>query len=88
MPLIQLGNGYGGYGEADNGEPACRHTVVYSDNDRSVGIIVGKIVDIVHDDVEKTDDGLPSRCVIQDRVTEVVNLGELVASTAPEFFRN
>lgn len=88
MPLIQLGNGYGGYGEADNGEPACRHTVVYSDNDRSIGIIVGKIVDIVHDDVEKTEDGLPSRCVIQDRVTEVVNLRELVASTAPEFFHN
>lgn len=88
MPLIQLGNSYGGYGEADNGEPACRHTVVYSDNDRSIGIIVGKIVDIVHDDVEKTDDGLPTRCVIQDRVTEVVNLRELVASTSPEFFHS
>lgn len=88
MPLIQLGNGYGGYGEAGNGEPVCRHTVVYSANDRSIGVVVGKIVDIVHDDVEKTDDGLPSRCVIQDRVTEIVNLRELVASNSPEFFHN
>ncbi|MGZ0163544.1 MAG: chemotaxis protein CheA [Planctomycetales bacterium] len=88
MPLIQLGSGYGGYGQADDGEQTCRHTVVYSDNDRSIGIVVGKIVDIVHDDVEKTDDGLPSRCVIQDRVTEVVNLRDLVASTCPEFFQN
>ena len=88
MPLIQLGSGYGGDGQGAEDEAGCRHTVVYSDNERSIGIIVGKIVDIVHDDSGRTDGGLPSRCVIQDRVTEVVDLHDLVARTCPEFFNN
>ena len=88
MPLIQLDGGYGGgYGQSE-GESNCRHTVVYSAGDRSVGIIVGRIVDIVHDRFEKTDGELPNRVVIQDRVTEVVDLRELVYRTCPEFMQS
>jgi len=88
MPLIQLDGGYGGgYGESE-GEAECRHTVVYSAGERSVGVVVGKIVDIVHDRFEKTDGEMPSRCVIQDRVTEVIDLRNLVCQTYPELIGN
>lgn len=87
MPLIQLGNGYGGGYDQATGEENCRHTVVYSAGERSVGVVVGRIVDIVHDRIQKEGGKLPSRCVIQDRVTEVVDLGELVARTCPELFQ-
>lgn len=88
MPLIQLDGGYGGgYGQSE-GESNCRHTVVYSAGERSVGVVVGKIVDIVHDRFEKTDGEMPSRCVIQDRVTEVIDLRELVCRTYPELIES
>ncbi|MFT5322296.1 MAG: two-component system chemotaxis sensor kinase CheA [Planctomycetaceae bacterium] len=84
MPLIQLDAGYGGGYDQSEGESNCRHTVVYSAGERCVGVVVGKIVDIVHDRFEKTDGEMPSRCVIQDRVTEVIDLRELVCRTYPE----
>lgn len=88
MPLIQLDGGCGGgYGQSE-GESNCRHTVVYSAGERSVGVVVGKIVDIVHDRFEKTDGEMPSRCVIQDRVTEVIDLRELVCRTYPELIES
>ena len=45
MPLIQLDSGYGGGYAESEGEENCRHTVVYSAGERSVGVVVGKIVD-------------------------------------------
>jgi two-component system chemotaxis sensor kinase CheA len=84
MPLVQLDAGYGGGYDQSEGESNCRHTVVYSAGERCVGVVVGKIVDIVHDRFEKTDGEMPSRCVIQDRVTEVIDLRELVCRTYPE----
>ncbi len=86
MPLIQLESGSSC--GASQVEQSRRHTVVYSAGERSVGVVVGKVIDIVHDRFVQSNGELPSRCVIQDRVTEIIDLRELVGRTCPEFMAN
>lgn len=81
MPLIYLQ----GHLPASSSEGTTRlNTVVFSRGGTSVGIVVGKIMDIVHANVETADGKLPSRCVIHDRVTEIIDLTEVVGREFPE----
>ena len=83
MPLIYL-NGCPPVNES--GEATSLNTVVFANGDRSVGIVVGQIMDIVHEHIETNDGELPHRCVVHDRVTEIINLPQLVRSSHPEIF--
>ena len=81
MPLIYLN----GYSPANDSENATRlNTVVFANNENSVGIVVGKILDIVHERLDMSDGELPSRCVVHDRVTEIIDLAEIVGANYPE----
>ncbi|MBI5385506.1 MAG: chemotaxis protein CheW [Verrucomicrobia bacterium] len=73
-----------------DGEPGdSMQVVVYSEHGRSVGLIVGRILDIVEDAVRlQSDDaraGVLGKAVIQGRVTELIDVPGLVRSFNPEF---
>jgi two-component system chemotaxis sensor kinase CheA len=89
LPLVDIvdlvgGGGGGGFGDAGAGDDAgdSIHVVVYNEGQRSVGVIVGQIVDIVDEVVVTSTDpgrsGLAGCAVIQHKVTELVNLEALV----------
>ena len=75
LPLIPLNNGY----NAAVGDSDHLNTVVYSQGNRRVGIVVGKIVDIVHE-YNVNDGNSAEPRVIHDRVTELIDLEHLVSS--------
>jgi two-component system chemotaxis sensor kinase CheA len=63
--------------------------VVYSEQGRSVGIIVDRIIDIVETRLEITRRGLRSgligSAVIQDHVTDILELSKIIHATGPAF---
>jgi two-component system, chemotaxis family, sensor kinase CheA len=60
--------------------------VVYSDHERTVGLIVDRILDIVEEDLAKQQpasrDGIQGSAVIQGRVTEILDLEQLIRTHA------
>ena len=80
LPLISLSGGYGGIPTTGN---ETLNTVVYSTGNQGVGVVVGRIVDIVH--VHDAQDANAQR-IINDRVTEVIDLEQLIRQTCPQFF--
>ncbi|MFK7768399.1 MAG: chemotaxis protein CheA [Mariniblastus sp.] len=81
MPLIYLN----GYSPASQCEGSTRlNTVVFASEENRVGIVVGKILDIVHQKLDMSNGKLPARCVVQDRVTEIIDLSEVVRANYPE----
>ena len=59
------------------------HVVVYNEGERSIGVVVGQILDIVDEVVEtsaSTRGAIAGCAVIQQKVTELVNLQALVHS--------
>jgi len=93
MPLIRLSNmlpssgmGYG-MEEEENDKI---QVVVYSHQSRSVGLVVDKIIDIVEDSLEVQREshhtGVLCSVVIQDRVTDLVDIEGVVRAFDPSFF--
>ena len=93
MPLIRLSNmlpssgmGYG-MEEEENDKI---QVVVYSHQKRSVGLVVDKIIDIVEDSLEVQREshhtGVLCSVVIQDRVTDLVDIEGVVRAFDPSFF--
>jgi len=60
--------------------------VVYSDEERSIGLVVERILDIVEEDISKQQaasrDGILGTVVIQGRVTELLDLEGLIRTHA------
>ena len=86
MPLIDIARHLGLVPGADRTQTL--QVVVYSSNGHSVGLIVDRIVDIVDQavTVENADasGSLVGSAVIQDRVTDLLNVAALVKNTAIE----
>lgn len=90
MPLVNvaysLGAGPGEYQPED----APLHVVVYSSNGRSMGLLVDSILDIVEEQVNAGEaqpgTGVRGSAVIQNKVTDIVDVVELVRSIDPTFF--
>ena len=90
LPLIDIvdlvGDGGGFSGTAVENVPASAdtiHVVVYNEGDRSIGVVVGQILDIVDEVVDtaaSTRGAIAGCAVIQQKVTELVNLQALVHS--------
>ena len=78
LPLISLSGGYGGFSTESS---SMINTVVYSSGEHSVGVVVGKIVDIVRDNIANADSS--NQKIIDDRVTEIVDLETLVSQSLP-----
>ena len=84
LPLVQLDGCAGAGYRSDDGMERIQ-TVVYSAGTQNVGIVVGRIVDIVNESSHDQDGRPTHQRVIQDRVTQVINLQELVGRALPEF---
>jgi two-component system chemotaxis sensor kinase CheA len=83
MPLIDIAKRMN-LGESEK-QTETLQVIVYSDAGRSVGLIVDQIVDIVDQAVkveqQESASELAGSAVIQDKVTDLLNLGELVKGT-------
>ena len=86
MPLIDIARRMN-LGESEK-QAETLQVIVYSDAGHSVGLIVDQIVDIVDQAVkveqQESSSELAGSAVIQDKVTDLLNLGVLVKGTAVE----
>ena len=86
MPLVAID-----YGLAEGGEGKTP-VIVFSENDRSVGLVVDEIVDIVDErlDIELTADrpGVVGTAVIADKATEIVDTGHYLTQAYSDWFAN
>jgi two-component system chemotaxis sensor kinase CheA len=89
LPLVRLSHLLGAYAEVDEGETVS--VVVYSEGGRSVALVVDRIVDIAENsaatarrDVE--EDGLVGTAVIQQRVTELLDVRRAILAADPNFY--
>jgi len=90
MPLIHLADYLpGGTGAApDSTEPM--HVVVYSEQGRSIGLVVEHISDIVDEAFtlkpEAGRTGILGSAVVQQRVTDLLDLQGIIRAAEPQFF--
>ncbi len=88
IPLVRLSQAlnHRGYDQAEESDPM--QVVVYTQNGQSVGLVVDTILDIVEDAIQmrpaRTGQGLIGSAVIQQRVTDVVDLPGLIRTVAPD----
>ena len=59
-------------------------TLVYSNGQQSVGVVVGKVMDIVNQRLERNSNGSSERCIVQGHVTELIDLNQIVGARYPE----
>ena len=89
LPLIQIANYLPNAGASS---VACDplQVVVYSEGARSVGLVVGKINDIVHEalTVKRVAgrDGILGSAVVQDKVTDLLDVIGIVRLADPTFY--
>jgi two-component system, chemotaxis family, sensor kinase CheA len=87
MPLIRLSSILGGMPESEQ-DPM--QVVVYSDQGRSVGLVVDRILDIVEEAVTVQNraqrNGLLGSAVIQQRVTDLLDVPGIIHAVDPGFF--
>ncbi|HEY7274040.1 MAG TPA: chemotaxis protein CheA, partial [Actinoplanes sp.] len=90
LPLLRLSHLLGAYSEDAESETVS--VVVYSEGGRSVALVVDRIVDIAENsttarrDVE--EDGLVGTAVIQQRVTEMLDVRRAILAADPNFYRD
>ena len=88
LPLIRLSSflGTGGYGEPS---PTVQ-VVVYSENGRSVGLVVEQILDIAEQAITARSDldshGLLGSAVVQDHITELLDVRQAILAADPNFY--
>jgi two-component system chemotaxis sensor kinase CheA len=89
MPLVRVSNVLTGTESCSEDE--MERAVVYSHNGRSVGLIVGRIEDIVETRIDLRDTGrrpgVRGTAVVQDRVTDVVDVPGMLQAADHEFFQ-
>ncbi|MFO0885378.1 MAG: chemotaxis protein CheW [Pirellulales bacterium] len=90
LPLVRLCNVLGIMSQHDPERPL--QVVVYSSNGRSVGLVVDRIADIVDANIEvkrqSQNEDLVASAVIQDRVTDLLNLPTIIRRYDPTFFED
>ncbi len=88
LPLVRLASFLGGGG---SGEPTTSvQVVVYSENDRSVGLVVEEILDIAEQALtarsDLDDHGLLGSAVVQDHITELLDVRQAILAADPNFY--
>jgi len=90
LPLIQVANYIPGAG-APLAQSDPLQVVVYSEGGRSVGLVVGKINDIVHEALtvkrNAAQNGILGSAVVQDKVTDLLDVVGVVRAADPAFYR-
>lgn len=88
LPIIRLGDQMGINSIATD-DQGLLEVVVYTENGRSVGIVVDRIVDIVETTLEITRPaarrGLLGSAVVQDHVTDLLDLPTIIRQSDPLF---
>ncbi|MFI1991404.1 chemotaxis protein CheW [Actinoplanes sp. NPDC020271] len=88
LPLVRLSHLLGAYGEEPEGETVS--VVVYSEGGRSVALVVDRIVDIAENSTtarrDADEDGLVGTAVIQQRVTELLDVRRAILAADPNFY--
>lgn len=90
MPLVRLSEVFGA-GQHDDSARDVLQIVVYADQDHRCGFVVNRIVDIVETELRFSttrgqEDNLLGTSVIQERVTDVLNLRRLARHIAASKF--
>ncbi|OUT58204.1 MAG: hypothetical protein CBB71_14325 [Rhodopirellula sp. TMED11] len=81
LPLIDLTGGPLHCAPMDDEDDSVISTVVFSQGDQNVGVVVGKIVDIVAADISVETKTQGNSRIIKNRVTEMVNLQHVVQAS-------
>jgi two-component system chemotaxis sensor kinase CheA len=89
LPVLRLAHLLGAY-PTDDDPTAMVSVVVYTERDRSVALAVERIIDIVEDTLDESrrdfgDDGLLGSAVIQQRVTELLDVRRAILAADPHF---
>jgi two-component system chemotaxis sensor kinase CheA len=88
LPLISLGRELMHERRADDGSPL--QVIVYTEMGRSVGFVVEQILDVVEEKItvrnQTSRDGVLGACVIQGKVTDLLDVHGVIRRTAPSFF--
>ena len=91
MPLIRISEileiGSRASGARDSG---VLQVVVYSQEGRNIGLVVDRILDIIEEPIDRQQpvrrSGLLGSAVIQERVTDLLDVAALVRAANPDFF--
>ena len=90
LPLVRLSHLLGAYSEEPQGDTV--PVVVYSEGGRSVALVVDRIVDIAENSTtarrDAEEDGLVGTAVIQQRVTELLDVRRAILAADPNFYRD
>ncbi|MEV7622105.1 chemotaxis protein CheA [Actinoplanes sp. NPDC089786] len=90
LPLVRLSHLLGAYSEEPEGDTVS--VVVYSEGGRSVALVVDRIVDIAENSTaarrDAEEDGLVGTAVIQQRVTELLDVRRAILAADPNFYRD
>jgi len=84
LPLVRVSELVGSYGEGEIGDNIT--VVVHAWRGRQIGIIVDRIVDIVDTKVPKERDQVTTTLVVADRVTELLDVGQVLAGVVGSLF--
>ena len=88
LPLVRLSHLLGAYGEEPEGDTVS--VVVYSEGGRSVALVGDRIVDIAENSTtarrDAEEDGLVGTAVIQQRVTELLDVRRAILAADPNFY--
>lgn len=88
LPLIRLADALGVQSMPE--DPDLLDVVVYSDETRTVGLVIDRIIDIVETDYTHTRrasrHGLLSSAIVQGQVTDLLDLPAVVNMVNPTFF--
>jgi two-component system, chemotaxis family, sensor kinase CheA len=90
LPLVRLSHLLGAYSEVEEGDTVS--VVVYSEGGRSVALVVDRIVDIAENSTtarrDAEEDGLVGTAVIQQRVTELLDVRRAILAADPNFYND
>jgi two-component system chemotaxis sensor kinase CheA len=90
MPLIRVADFVDRSAAAPRDQSEFMQVVVYSEHGRSVGLVVSRISDIVHEALNiqhaSARSGILGSAVIQQRVTDLLDLENIIRSAVPAFY--
>lgn len=91
MPLIRVNDYLGHHGDHAGSKDTPLQVVVYSEQGRSVGLVVSHINDIVEEHVtvrrEARSSGITGSAVIHDKVTDLLDVRDLIRRADPAFYQ-
>ncbi len=84
LPLVRVSELVGSYGDSPLGDDIT--VVVHAWRGRQIGIIVDRIVDIVETKLPSQRDQVNTTLVVADRVTELLDVGQVLAGVVGSLF--